>query len=685
MLPSGRRLFLCVSVLLVVSAVLVSGCVQQPKPGSNETGGTPWGGKPGGEGGMPAGGPGAGQGFDTAPLDASKPLQGPPVAGENRTLKLGNIDVSYYSVAAAYPMLSMGADFYIHASNAGASAETFSIAQAGQTPSWNLHFFAFHPSNITLQPGESRSLHYFASLDAEGQFDMRFDLWQGAGKSDNVTATATFYGGTQQDSKLAFDSAVYGYVRDAATGRPVQDAQVEVTLFSGRESSRATTDSEGRYAVTVASIEAIRAFFGKQDTSYSSFNYSAIVLADGYEYSYTAGIAPARGERLEVDVKLQPATAKPAYKLAWERNVSDYYGFFWAVADSGWTRVVASQAKHPPEIGKATNFYLFDANTGAQLWAYPTGNECWGIDISRDGTTVAAGCSDNYVYVVNAADGTLRWKSDGGGMDREVELSHDGTLLVTGPAKAADGSGAYDFALFNATDGTIVRGFSGQDNWLRNAKFTADDTRFVVGLSGGYVAMYDTASGSKIWENYVGEFPLFLAVDASGNTYATGKGRTLFSFDAAGKTRWSMRMPDHTAGTGAITPDGSRVAAGTVGAWVYYIDGADGRVLWRARPNSGGVESTGHNGVSISADGRYVAVGYGPDNRLIVYNEHGSAVFDTTAAANTDPILDAKWATVGTTSSISSQRAVMCTYTSSDGSRIIAAYGDDYVRAFSGQ
>jgi len=680
MFLSGRRLFLCASVLLVVSAVLVSGCVQQPKPGSNETGGTPWGGRPGGEGSIPGGG----QGFDTTPLDASKPMQGPPVAGENRTLKLGNVDIGYYSVAAAYPMLSMGADFYIHASNTGASAETFGIAQADQTPSWNMHFFAFHPGTITLQPGESRPLHYFASLDAEGSFDMRFDLWQKADKSDNVTATATFYGGTQQDSRLDFDSAVYGYVRDSATGRPVPNAQVEVTLFSGRDSSRATTDSEGRYSAQVASVDAIRAFFGEQDTSYSSFNYSAIVSADGYEYSYTDAIAPAHGERLEVDIALQPAAAKPAYKLDWERNVSDYYGFFWAVVDSGWTRVVASQAKHPPEIGKPTNFYLFDANTGAQLWAYPTGNECWGIDISRDGTTVAAGCHDNYVYVVNAADGTLRWKQDGGGMNREVELSHDGKWLVTGPAKAADGS-AYDFALFKTADGTLVRGFSGQNNWIRNAKFTADDARFVAGLSGGYVAMYDTADGSKVWENYVGEFPLFLAIDASGNTYATGKGRTLFSFDPAGRTRWSLRMPDHTAGTGAITPDGSRVAVGTVGGWTYYIDGADGRVLWRARPDGGGVESTGHNGVSISADGRYVSVGYGPDNRLIVYNEHGSAVFDDTAAANADPILDGKWATIGTTSSMSSQRAVMCTYTSSDGSRIIAAYGDDYVRAFSRQ
>ncbi|MFH1623188.1 MAG: PQQ-binding-like beta-propeller repeat protein [Candidatus Aenigmatarchaeota archaeon] len=663
----------------MASMVFVSGCVRQPGQNPNGTAAGPEGGQPGGS----QAGNGT-EGFRMPMFDATKPLRGPPVTGDNKTLMLGDIEIKYYSVAASYPTFSMGADFFMHVRNTDASAETFSIIQASKPPSWNMHFLAFHPESITLRPGEERTLHYFSSNDAEGQFGMDFDIWQKPDKSDKVTARVTFYSGSQDESKLDYDAVLYGYVLDNSTGKPVPNANVEAFLFTGRESFNERTDSEGRYALPTVSEEAIKAFFGSQETSYASLVNFVTVDADGYEYSYTGGVSAKRGEKLRLDIRLDPRKPAQTYKLDWEQKVSDYYGFFWALVDSNWSRIVASQAKHPPEIGKPTNFYLFDAKTGAQLWKYPTGDECWGIDISRDGTVVAAGCHDNYVYVVNAADGTLKWKYDSGGMNREVELSHDGKWLVTGPSKAANG-GAYDFALFKVADGTLVRGFGGQDSWLRNSKFTADGSRFVVGLAGGYTAMYDTASGDKIWENYIGEFPLFLAIDANENTYATGKGRTLFSFDAAGNTRWSLRMPDHTAGTGGISADGSRVAVGTVGGWVYYIDGANGKILWRARAKGGEIESTGHNGVSISADGKYVAVGYGPDNMLVVYNEHGSAVFDVTEAVNTDPVLDEKWSTIGTTSSKSSQRAVMCTYTSADGGIIIAAYGDDYVRAFSRQ
>ncbi|MFH1623256.1 MAG: PQQ-binding-like beta-propeller repeat protein, partial [Candidatus Aenigmatarchaeota archaeon] len=560
----------------MASMVFVSGCVRQPGQNPNGTAAGPEGGQPGGSqagNGM--------EGFRTPPFDATKPLQGPPMPGENKTLMLGDIEIKYYSVAASYPMFSLGADFFMHVLNTGASAETFSITQASKPASWNLHFFAFHPESMTLQPGEERALHYFSSNDAEGQFDMDFDMWQDSGNLDKVTARVKFYSGSQEESKIAYDAMLYGYVLDKPAGLPVAGVDVQAFSFSGRDSFNERTDSEGRYALPIVSEEAVNAFLGGQETSYASLANFVVVDADGYEYSYTGGVSAKRGEKLRLDIYLEPEKPAQKYSLDWEQKVSDYYGFFWVVVDDGWTRVVASQAKHPPQLDKPTNFYLFDAETGAQLWEYPTGNECWGIDISRDGSLVAAGCSDDRAYVVNAADGSLKWSYDGGGMNREVELSHDGQWLVTGPAKATDGT--YDFALFKASDGSMSRGFGGRDMWLRNSRFNADDSKFVVGLGGGDTAMYDTASGDLVWENYIGEFAMFLAIDSDGNTYAAGKGRTLFSFDPAGKPRWSFRIPDHTAGTGAISSDGSRVAIGTVGGWVYYIDGSTGDVLWRAR------------------------------------------------------------------------------------------------------
>jgi outer membrane protein assembly factor BamB len=171
---------------------------------------------------------------------------------------------------------------------------------------------------------------------------------------------------------------------------------------------------------------------------------------------------------------------------------------------------------------------------------------------------------------------------------------------------------------------------------------------------------------------------MFLAIDDRGNTFATGKARTLFSFAPNGTVRWSYRVPDHTSGTGAISKDGSRVALGSVGGWLYYLDGNSGQVLWRKKLTD---ENAGHNGVSMSADGKYITVGAGPANHLAIFDENGTILYENTAPVNPDPMLNLKFATAGDVSE-GTQHGIMGTYTSPDGSKIFAAYADNYVRMF---
>ncbi|MDP2906641.1 MAG: hypothetical protein Q8O03_01760, partial [Nanoarchaeota archaeon] len=232
--------------------------------------------------------------------------------------------------------------------------------------------------------------------------------------------------------------------------------------------------------------------------------------------------------------------------------------------------------------------------------------------------------------------------------------------------------------LLKSEDGSLIKGFTGIRESLRNSKFTKDDSKFVIGQSFGYTSMYKT-DGTKLWTNYVGEFPLFLAIDNQGNTYASGKGRTLFKFDINGKIKWGYRVPDHVVTSGAISEDGSRIAIGTVGAWVYYINGENGEVIWRNRIDG---ENVGHNAVSISKDGKYVAVGGAPEYTLFVFNEKGTRILAHKSQENDDTILEAKWATIGKEASAGSQKGIMGTYISSDGKKIVAAYGDNYIREF---
>ena len=611
--------------------------------------------------------------FNLPSPDLSNPSKSPLLAGENKTLQLGNLEFDYYSVAATYPIYSLGADIIIVAKNKGNKTESFAATQISElrakVPNWNRHFFSFQADNLTLQPGEERTIHYFASADNQGQFDVIIDFMQGA---NTETANITIYSSSMDEVRLDGSAIIYGTVRDEE-GKPVQNVDLLFYTFSGREQYRAqNTDAFGRYFVIIPGVDDIQKLYGGQ-TILNNIEYFAITdnspSQEGYVHYYKDGIAPKRGEKLEVNMTLQKASSQKGYEMKWESKVSDYYGFFYAFPDENWGVVAAAQAKHDPQLGKPTNFYLFNASTGGLLWKKATGDECWGFDIKNG--LVAAGCNDGHVYVVGV-DGVEKWERDCGTMNREVEFSPDGSLLLTGPC------GDDDYELLDANTGNLVSTAKDVREALRSSRFTLDGKEFVTGASFGNLAMY-SIDGKQIWKNYIGEFPLFLEIDSFGNTYAGGKGRTIFSYDQEGKERWSFRVPDHVVTEGAISADGSRIAIGTVGAWVYYLDGATGKVLWRDRVEG---ENVGHNSVSMSKDGKYVAVGSAPQNRLYIYDENGTRVFTHEAQENPDQILNEKWAGIGSSASIGTQKGTMGTYISENGDKVVAAYGDNYVRMF---
>jgi hypothetical protein len=616
--------------------------------------------------------------FNLPDIEAPKTLKAPPVRSQDMFLKMNNVKIKYPSIVPSYSPTTMGADLLITINNTGQNTEIVHMIPLKEllayVPQWNIHFFAFQDDTIKLKPGEIKTLHWFSSNDNIGEFNVKIDFWQKTDKSDKVTADIKFYNGESKLVNQFGDSILYGYLKDKNTNKPVEFADITVNIFSGRQNFRTSSDSNGMYAIAVPSIDQITSLFG-ENKAYSSFADFLTINVGGYEYFYQGGIALKPGEKKRLDIYLEPMQASKNYTLKWENKVSDYYGFFWVLTDDNWKYIVGSQAKHTPQLDKPTNFYLFDAATGKQMWKEPTGNECWGIDITKNGSMVAAGCHDNYVYVVSTNDGNLKWKKDGGVMNREVKFSHDGKYLVTGPADN------YDLILYNSADGSILRKIISSREALRNAEFTLDDSKFVAGFSFGWTAMFNI-NGDKLWEDYIGEFPLFLAVDNKDNTYTSGKGRTLFSFDPNGNTRWSYRVPDHTAGTGSISSDGSRVVIGTVGGWLYYFDGSNGNVLWEEKLPC---TNAGHNAVSMSSDGKYIAVGCGPEYKFLVYNEKGTKIYEYDSTENPDPILNAKWATIGAEASDGTQKGIMGTYTSADGSKIVAGYGDNYIREFAWQ
>lgn len=635
--------------------------------------GTPAGGQPPGgqaSGNYPGMNPGMPQQSEFPPKLASV-AEVAPAPGSFKAVQLGNIEITYFDTITLPGNWEYSTDIYLTLKNKGGSSEAIEFTKAADLikgfPQWAWMFFEFQKSAATLAPGEEREIHYFISNEGEGEFNFSIDFWKTGSPSEKATATIKIV--SKRDVRLETSSAVYGIIKDSS-GNPVSGADIRISAYNGREGFSGRTGQDGKYVIPVPAAEDVKKLFGERKLPYRSLDFF-ITIDDGrYSYFYKDGLTPNRTEPYRLDIALSPAPKNLSLKLKWEKQVEEYYGFFWVYADSGWQRIAAQQAKHTPELNKPTHAYMFDA-TGNQLWTYGTGNECWGFDMLADGT-VAMGCHDGKIYVVEK-DGTLRWSHDSGtAMIREVGFSQDGKYLVGGPAEQG-----YDASLFDAATGNILKSMGTDDMWLRNSKFYADGKKFVLGKSSGYVDAYDV-SGNELWSLIMGEFPMFLGIGGNDVTYASGKSRSLYAIDVSGNVKWTHRIPDHSGGAGAVSADGSRIAIGTGGGWIYLFDGS-GNLLWRVKTDG---ESIGHNAIAITADGKYVVAGTAPQNTVVVFDEKGNKVWSYNVKPSPNAILDEKYAGIGYKVSLGTQEGVMNAAISPDASKIAVAYGDNFVRMF---
>ena len=273
-------------------------------------------------------------------------------------------------------------------------------------------------------------------------------------------------------------------------------------------------------------------------------------------------------------------------------------------------------------------------------------NECWGADV-RDNLFVASS-HDRSVYVFNRKG--LLFNLAGPSLIRVAKFSRDGRYLATGPIFDSD------VALIDVNTGRKVWGVNVCRDWLRSIAFTEDDSLVICGFRNGHLVAIDK-SGNVIWHEYTGEFPMYLEA-SNGLIYAGGKSRTLFVFYYNGTLKWKLRIPDHVISDGKVLSDGS-VVIGTVGGWIYRIS-KDGKILWRNCII--GIVS------SVDASRDFIAVSTMQRNEIFILNKRGTILWSYKATPK--PLNDKML--IGATN----------IHISQDSSRIVAGYGDSYIRMF---
>lgn len=549
----------------------------------------------------------------------------------------------------------------VNESDSPTTLQFTSYNEINQTkPSWIYHLFKLFgevegvggSTSIALGGRESRTLQFFLNASTNGSA-LRGTLpfrWRIGSSGTESTLPVEIIADDNLDAfKRTTDSTIRGRVL-GLDQQPIAGARVTSFLFNEKLVRSQLTDAEGRFSFDVLGVDSLQTVLGSRPLPYQRLAYALTAEATGTSFSYTGDVAPLAGKSIDVDVTLTPLAAAPQYRLAGELATDGTLAYWWVRFAGSGDRIVAVQGQHPPVQPGPGHILAVDL-TGKELWRVATGDQCWGFDVSPDGSRIAAGSYDGYVYIVSAEGQLLhkimrgdRPSPSGPGAVMEVRFSPDGKrLLVDG----AGGAGGY----------TVLDPQTGQTLWTSTratedgfsqaaykARWSQDGRRVIAGSNGPLSAF--TSAGALQWRTNMGESPLWLEIDPDNNTYAAGKSGILFSYDPAGKLRWSYRLANTTnEATSGVSADYRFLLLPTFNGLLQAFDSGGG-VLWQrmlptlrtADPSGGTMEfisGPGHNATAVTPDGRYVAIGTRAWQTLL-YSRSGALLWSHTASQRAD-------------------------------------------------
>lgn len=620
------------------------------------------------------------------------------------TSTIGPFTISTFSPVTMTPFEN-STNVYFFVTNTATQARTLEFMSMREIqltkPNWLFHFFRMFGLeegkagviSLEFSAGETRTLEFYTSKDLGGGKPLSATLpfrFRSVADGQTGTIEVKFIGDDAVPDLLRTTSSlISGRVTDAA-GAPVANALVTVGLFNENAVRSTRTNDSGIYGIRVMSTSDVATILGSRPLPYHDLSYFMTVESDGHSMAYRSAISTKTDQVSVVNITLTPRSAPPSWKLVGTLATDGRLAYWQTRFAGNGDRIVSVQGQHPP-VDPGPGHIVATDLAGQELWRIVTGAQCWGFDVSADGTKIAAGCNDGYVYMMDA-NGTLRYRKalgerpspfNAGELDLlHVRFSPDGhRLLVDGSA------GTGGFSVIDVDTGNIVWTSSSPSGavsqYAYQSRWSADGQRVIVG-SNGLLSMY-SSDGALIWRQQMGESPLWLEIDGSYNVYAAGKSRVLLAYDGEGALRWSYRLA-HTsneASTG-ISVAGNIMMIPTFNGMLQAFDLA-GNVLWQRMlpalpaisPQGNPIEyvyGTGHNATSIAASGNLMAVGT-RGWQMLVYDRTGALVWSHTASMRSD-FLGKDPAAHG------NYPGALSVAISPDGRYIAAGYADSVIRIF---
>jgi len=474
----------------------------------------------------------------------------------------------------------------------------------------------------------------------------------------SLTFTLVFFPQVTTAGYTEGDATLEGTITDATTGSPISDA--EVTLWLGYSiqilpyDMVEATDSAGFYRLSCWDVDVLNDYYSPYLTGPG---YMLVVQKAGYEtYVHDEFVKPEHGSPITFNASLTPLENQVDFDLQWGTPLSSPGVWGIAVTDA-WDRFAAAMGKHPdagdPET-LPTSIPFLD-NEGNILWSKSLDDQSWAIDVTSDGSYIACtthASTNNYCYLWDSA-GNEVWKKTITSQSTVIKFSPDNNYIATGPSE-----GGKSFVLYNALTGAEEWTYDTGRLRVRQTAFTSDGQYVLLGPP---LHLF-TRGGQLVWRRNedVGLPYIICPSTDKSRIFIPTKGDITSMYDGDGNLLW--RKEHRVTTYGGMSADGSVVVVLSHNGNLYCYNG-EGELQWyRLVPGTGGSGGAGHDGLDITPDGQYIAVGGGNYN-TILYDSKGNVLWRHTGSASIDISEHPYW------------HSVMNVKISEDGKKIVSGYG----------